>query len=93
MEQYFDPDWACPPGWILQELREERRISLHDFAGETGLTVAEVKELDEGHFPIDPLLAERLEYVTGIPEHFWLTAESNFRKDLEMGKKVYGTWK
>lgn len=93
MENYFDADWTCPPGWTIQELRQERLISLHDFAGEVGLSVPEVKDLDEGHFPIDALLAERLEYVFGIPEHFWLNMERNYRKDLAQGKKVEGTWK
>lgn len=78
----WDADWASPPGSMIQELREERNISLHDFAGETGLTVPEVLALDEGKLAIDALLAERLEYVFGIPEAFWLRSEIQYRKDL-----------
>ena len=82
-------DWTVPPGHLIEELRQERRISLHDFAGETGLTVPEVLELDSGALKIDPLLAERLEYVFGIPENFWLTLQNNYEEDLKKGRKVY----
>ena len=86
----FNADWTSPPGGIVEELRLERRISLHDFAGETGLTVSEVQELEAGGFPIDSLLAERLEYVFGteMPKSFWMTLEINYRNDLESGRKV-----
>ncbi len=84
----FNPDWASPPGSIVGELRLERRISLHDFAGETGLTVPEVLELEEGTLRIDPHLAERLEYVFGQPpEKFWLTLQLNYDNDLKRGRK------
>lgn len=67
----------------------ERRISLHDLAGETGLTVSEVQELEAGELPIDSLLAERLEYVFGRPEHYWMKLELNYRNDLTNGRKVH----
>lgn len=89
MKDTFNPDWTAPPGWIVEELRLERRISLHDLAGETGLTVSEVQELESGELPIDSLLAERLEYVFGIPEHYWMKLELNYRNDLANGRKVH----
>jgi HTH-type transcriptional regulator/antitoxin HigA len=88
MTQSFSPDWTSPPGWIVEELRGERRISLHDLAGMIGLTVPEVLELEGGSFQLDPLLAERLEYVFGISEATWLSLEENYRKDLTKGLKV-----
>lgn len=88
MTNDFNPDWTSPPGWCVGELREERRVSLHDLAGMLGLTVSEVLELEEGKFPIDPLLAERLEYVFGMPEATWMRMERNYRKDLERGLKI-----
>lgn len=88
MTHDFDPDWTAPPGFIVEELRTERRISLHDLAGYLGLTVSEVLELEQGKLEIDPLLAERLEYVFGMPEETWLRMEQNYRDDLAKGLKV-----
>lgn len=84
----WNADWASPPGHLIEELRQERNISLHDFAGETGLTMSEVLDLERGEFAIDGLLAERLEYVFGAPEAFWLRLESQYRDDLAKGRKV-----
>ena len=89
MTSSFNPDWTSPPGWIVNELRQERRISLHDFAGETGLTAGEVEDFEKGNLPLDALLAERLEYVFGVPELFWIRLESNYRSDLAKGRKIY----
>lgn len=88
MANDFNPDWTAPPGWTVEELRKERRISLHDLAGMLGLTVPEVLEFEQGKLPLDPLLAERLEYVFGTPEAFWLRLEKNYREDLAKGLKV-----
>lgn len=84
----WNADWAFPPGSLVEELRLERRISLHDLAGMLGLTVPEVLELERGEYPIDALLAERLEYVFGMAEATWLRMELNYRGDLAKGKKV-----
>jgi len=81
-----NPDWTAPPGYLVEECRRERNISLHDFAGETGLTVPEVLELERGERGIDLLLAERLEYVFGVPESFWLTLQKNFEVDIKKGR-------
>lgn len=84
----WNADWAFPPGQLAEELRIERHVSLHDLAGMLGLTVPEVLEFERGEYPIDDLLAERLEYVFGMPEATWMRMELNYREDLAKGKKV-----
>lgn len=84
----WNADWTFPPGQLAEELRTERRISLHDLAGMLGLTVPEVLAFEKGEYPVDQLLAERLEYVFGMAEATWLRMEINYREDLAKGKKV-----
>lgn len=81
-------DWTAPPGYLIEELRQERRISVHDLAGYLGLTVPELYDLEAGSYPLDGLLAERLEFVFGSPESFWVKLEGNYRSDLAKGRKV-----
>ena len=78
----FNPDYATPPGWILEEYREESGLSKEEVAQALGITLESLSKLEDGELPIGPSLAEMLEYVTGFSEATWLKMEANYHSDL-----------
>ena len=66
---------------MLREYREEIRISPHDLAGETGLTVGELYDLESGKTDIDDFLAEKLSEVFGTSKQFWFNLQANYNED------------
>lgn len=79
----FNPDYATPPGWILEEFREKLGMSRGEVAQALGIPPDSVEKLEGGELPITPELAEMLEYVTGMSEVTWLRMEANYHKDLQ----------
>lgn len=79
----FEPDWCVHPGELVREYREHIRISPHDLAGETGLTVGELYDLEECRSDIDPLLASQLAQVFGTTQQFWINLQENYDKDFK----------
>lgn len=77
----FQPDWAIHPGEMVREYRKEIRISPHDLAGETGLTVGELYDLESGKTDIDDFLAEKLSEVFGTSKQFWFNLQANYNED------------
>lgn len=77
----FNCDWCLHPGELLTEYREGIRISRHDLAGETGLTVGELCDIEEGRSGIDSFIAERFADVFGTTPQFWLNLQSNYEED------------
>jgi len=77
----WDSDWALHPGSVLEEMRQEKNISPHDLAGETGLTVGELYEIEAGEADIDELLAERLGDIFGTGKQLWLNLQSLYEED------------
>lgn len=73
----FSPNYAVPPGWTLSDLLEERGMSQADLARRTDLSLEYIDQLIEG---LVPLVALRLESVTGAPARFWLKRESTYQE-------------
>jgi HTH-type transcriptional regulator/antitoxin HigA len=82
-ERYpFEPDFTVPPGVTLAETIEAMSMSQAELAVRAGLSAKAVNLIVQGKAPITPETAIRLERVTGVPAHFWLRLESNFRAQL-----------
>lgn len=48
----YEPDYATPPGWILQEVLDERSMDQADLARRTGLSPKLVSRIVNGRAPI-----------------------------------------
>lgn len=91
----FNPDWTLAPAAILAAWMRENDISLLAMAGKD----ATLKTYEErraaakkmmgvlGKEPLKQDLADLLERCTGVPADYWLRAESNYRNDLQVGRK------
>lgn len=74
---------AIPPGETLEETMESLGMTQQELAERTGLTVQTLNRIFKGEQPITYETANRLEYVTGYPAHFWNKLEAQYREQLK----------
>lgn len=75
----YEPDYAVPPGWILEEHLEAQGLSLAAFARRCGCSPKLIGEIVAGKAPIEPGTALQFERVLGLDAHIWLGIESDYR--------------
>ena len=75
----FSPDYAVPPGWILEERLEVEGISHAEFARRCGRSAKLISEIISGKAPLEPGTALQFEKVLGVDASIWLGIESEFR--------------
>ena len=78
----FNPDYAVPPGWTLEEALAESSMSQADLARHTGLSEKHISQLIKGEAPITVDTAVRLERATDIPARLWNNLEHAYRAAL-----------
>ena len=75
----YSPDYAVPPGWVLQERLEVERISYAEFARRCGRSPKLISEIISGKAPLAPGTALQFEKVLGVDASIWIGIESEFR--------------
>ena len=75
----FQPDYAVPPGWILEEHLDVRGISEAEFARRCGCTPQRISDIIAGKAPVDTEIALRFERELGLAASIWLGIEKNYR--------------
>ena len=75
----FSPDYAVPPGWVLEERLEVEGISHAEFARRCGRSPKLVSEIISGKAPLEPGTALQFERVLGVDASIWLGIESEYR--------------
>jgi len=76
VSESFEPDYACPPGWTLEEFN----FPMDVLTKRLQLTRTEVKRLLSGRHPIDEPLAAEIAALTDTSPLFWLRLEHKWRK-------------
>ena len=85
----YNPDYAVPPGWVLEERIEVLDLSQAEFAGLCGFSPETVSEIIAGKAPIEPEAATVLERETGLDRSIWLNLEASYRDKLaELGENA-----
>jgi addiction module HigA family antidote len=79
----FTPDYACPPGAIVEELLDAAGWRADDLAHRLGWTPSFTRSLLGGTTPITPAIATQLSELLGHTASFWLRCQSNYEADLE----------
>ena len=67
----YEPDYAVPPGWTLQETIDKLGITKCELAVRSGLAVKHINRVIQGIAAITPGTAILLERVTGVPARVW----------------------
>lgn len=75
----FQPDYAVPPGWVLEERLEANGISQAEFARRCGRSAKFISEVVAGKAPVDAKTALQFEKVSGVSANIWLGIEKRFR--------------
>ena len=75
----YTPDYAVPPGWILDEYLETWGISQAEFARRCGRSPKFISEIIAGAAPLSPETALQFEKVLGLNATVWLGIEANYR--------------
>ncbi len=75
----YSPDYAVPPGWVLQEWLEVEEISQAEFARRCGRSPKLISEIISGKAPLEPATALEIEKVLGVDAGVWLGIESAYR--------------
>ena len=75
----YKPDYAVPPGWVLQERLEVQGISQAELARRCGRSAKLISEIVAGKAPLEPGTALQFEKVLGVDARIWLGIESDYR--------------
>lgn len=75
----FRPDYAIPPGWVLEEHLEVHGISQDEFARRCGCSPQHISEIVAGTAPIDAETALLFERELGLAASIWLGIERDYR--------------
>ena len=75
----FRPDYAVPPGWILEERLEVQNMSQAEFARRCGRSSKLISEIIAGKAPLEPETAIQFEKVLGMDAALWLSIESEYQ--------------
>lgn len=75
----YRPDYAVPPGWILQERLEAQNVSHAEFARRCGRSPKLISEIIAGKAPIEPETALQFEKVLGMDAIIWLGIETEYQ--------------
>ena len=82
----YRPNYAVPPGWVLEEHLEVGGISQAEFARRCGRSPKLISEIIAGKAPVEPATARQFERVLGVAAGIWLGIEANYR--LHMARKA-----
>ena len=78
----YQPDYAVPPGWVLEERLAAEGLSQAAFARQCGRSPKLISEIIAGKAPIEPNTAVQFERVLDVGASVWLGMESAYRLHL-----------
>ena len=76
---HFQPDYAVPPGWILEEHLEVHGISQAEFARRCGCPPQLISEIIAGTAPVEAETALLFERELGLAASIWPGIERDYR--------------
>ena len=75
----YQPDYAVPPGWVLEEHLQSQRLSHAEFARRCGRSAKLISEIIAGKAPVEPRTALQFERVLGLDAGIWLGIEARYQ--------------
>ena len=75
----FQPDYAVPPGWVLEEHLEVHGITQAEFARRCGCTPQRIGAIIAGKASLDAETALLFEKELGLAASIWLGIERDYR--------------
>ena len=81
----YNPDYAVPPGRVLEERLAAHNISHAEFACKCEMPVRLITEIIAGEAPIEPKTALQFKSVLGVDAEIWLGMDANYRLQASAG--------
>lgn len=75
----YRPDYAIPPGWMLEEELETQGMSQAELSRRCGRSAKLISEIIAGKAPLEPETALQFEKVLGTDASVWLGIEAYYR--------------
>ena len=75
----YRPDYAVPPGWVLEEHLKSHSLSPAELARRCGRSAKLISEIIAGKAPVEPKTALQFEKVLGLDASIWLALEARFQ--------------
>ena len=75
----YQPDYAVPPGFVLDEHLAAHGFSHAEFARRCGRSAKLISEIVAGKAAVEPATALQFEEVLGMDAGIWLGIEANYR--------------
>lgn len=75
----YKPDYAVPPGWVLEKRLQAHGISHAEFARRCGRSAKLISEIIAGKAPLEPETALQFEKVLGVDASIWLGIETDYQ--------------
>ena len=75
----YAPNYAVPPGWVLEERLDVQGMSHAEFARRCGRSPKLISEIISGKAPLEPETALQFEKVLGVDASVWLGIESEYK--------------
>ena len=75
----YQPDYAAPPGAVLEEHLATRGYSYAEFARRCGRSAKLISEIIAGKAPVEATTALQFEKVLGVSARIWLGIEADYQ--------------
>ena len=75
----YRPDYAVPPGWVLEEHLKSHSLSAAELARRCGRSAKLISEIIAGKAPVEPKTALQFEKVLGLDASIWLGIEARYQ--------------
>lgn len=84
----YQPDYAVPPGSLLEEYLATRGLSTAAFAQRCGLSAKLIGEIVAGRALLEPTTALQFERVLGMDARIWLGIEADYQRHRSTSPKA-----
>ncbi len=92
----YEPDYAVPPGWVIEEHLQSQRLSHAEFARLCGRSAKLISEIIAGKAPVEPKTALQFEKVLGLDASIWLGIEARYQlhkaREVEAQETGCASW-
>lgn len=75
----YRPDYAVPPGWVLEEHLKSHSLSQAELARRCGRSAKLISEIIAGKAPVESKTALQFERVLGLDASIWLGIEARYQ--------------